>query len=94
MPSLTKAKLAFIAILVAALIGPLGLGAAVYLRGETLNEACEAARSNNDILRDLVSHVEHRSIQSIKAGVTQDITVQQVRGFYQPTLRRIDAVQC
>jgi len=77
-----------------ALIGAIGLGVSIYLKAQTTTENCEAIRDNNQILRELVIHVRNRSLQSIKAGVTQDITAQDVRGFYNPTIVRIDEVSC
>jgi len=94
-------KVLLITISICAVLAVLGmgtLGVSVYLKAQTESrtreETCEAVRRNNDILRDLLVHVEHRSLISIKEGVTKDITAAQVRSFYDPTLRRIDAVQC
>jgi hypothetical protein len=91
-------KLAVICLIAAVLIGGGAVGGFVVSRSITLADAntqtCQAVRSNNDILRDLIAHVEHRSLISIREGITQDITAAQVRRFYDPTLRRIDAVSC
>jgi hypothetical protein len=74
--------------------GLASFGVAVYLKDATATENCEAIVDNNDILRDLVEHVEKRSIRSIETGVTKDLTVKDVEGFYGPTLDRIDSVSC
>jgi hypothetical protein len=92
-----SAKYAAIALVVAVMIGAV-FAAIVVVKSAAVAEAnhgaCEAARANNDILRDLIAHIEHRSLISIREGVTQDITADVVRSFYDPTLRRIDAVSC
>jgi hypothetical protein len=93
--SMRRAVLALVA---AVVIAVSGVGLALFLRSEVVRnnaaETCKAIRRNNDILRDFLAHVEHRSLVSIREGVTQDITAAQVRSFYRPTLARIDAVSC
>lgn len=91
-------KLAVICLVASVLVAGGAVGGFFVSRSLTLADAgsqtCKAVRRNNDILRDLIAHVEHRSLVSIREGITKDITAASVRGFYDPTLRRIDAVSC
>jgi hypothetical protein len=70
------------------------VGVALYLPSVNQSDTCKAIKENNQILRSLIAHVEQRSLESIRAGQTKDITPAQVRSFYDPTLRRIDEVSC
>jgi PhoPQ-activated pathogenicity-related protein len=70
------------------------VGVALYLPSANQSDTCHAIKTNNQILRDLLAHVEQRSLQSIREGVTKDLTPAQVRAFYDPTLKRIDSVSC
>jgi hypothetical protein len=91
-------KLAVVCLVAAVLFGGGAVAGVLVTRSVTLSDAnsqtCKAVRRNNDILRDLLAHVEHRSLVSIREGVTRDISAEAVRSFYDPTLRRIDAVHC
>lgn len=87
-------KLAIGACVISAVLFTLTVGGGILLSAKSATDSCEAAAQSNVILRELIVHIEHRSIASIREGVTKDITPAEVRAFYGPTLRRIDAVSC
>lgn len=87
-------RLAVAAFVISVMLFVVVIGGAIFLRVGSEQQTCEAIRDNNSILRELVTHIEHRSLISIREGVTADISPADVRAFYQPTLRRIDGVSC
>lgn len=89
-----SARIAVVVFLLSIALFVASVGVALYLRGESLNSTCEAIRKNNDILRELVVHVKHRSEIAVRTHVTKDLTMREVRDFYGPTIRRLDAVSC
>lgn len=95
-------KRAVLYLVISSVLAICSITGAFWLRAETLgdtkDQVCHAIKINNDILHDLIVHVERRSIESIEEGATGqgpgDITPEQVIRFYQPTLERLSKGEC
>lgn len=70
------------------------IAAGLYLRSETSQENCEATRQNNQIFREFAQHSKERNIAVVRDGEIGNITIPEIRAFYNPILARIDAVHC
>lgn len=85
------------AMVVMAILAVGAISTAFWLRAETLGqtkaEVCHAIAINNEILTDLIRQVERESIVAIEEG-KQEGTAQQVIGFYDPTVQRLERGQC
>lgn len=87
-------RLAIAAFVISAVLFVGVIAAGLFLRNETIQQNCEAIRENNAIFREFVQHSKNRSVAVVRDGEIQNLTIADIRAFYDPVLARVDAVHC
>lgn len=90
----SRLRLAVATFVISVLLFVVAVGVSLFIRSSTIDANCEAIQENNQIFREFVQHSKQRSIAVVRDGEIANLTVAEIRAFYDPTIARIDAVSC
>jgi hypothetical protein len=77
------------------LVLAVGVVYTLAFRTLTKSDTCHALSKNDQIFKKLLEHSEKKSIENVRAGITNGTTtIHEIKHFYEPTLKELENIHC